>query len=164
MTLKDIGIYKNRLLSIIAESEDICETLLSKGYNKESVIDDLLYNNMFPYLYIDDTQTKQESYICVEVDVPRTTNFTYKDMRVTVWCYCHKGIMKYNHKDYLGTRVDILSDMVDRLLNSSNDFGIGRLKLESCTHFSPSKNYYGRQLVYSCSEFNIDAKLGKVVT
>lgn len=164
MTLKDIGVYKNRLLSIITESEDICETILGEEYDKETSDDDLLYKHIFPYLYIDETQTKQESYICVEVDVPRTMDFTYKDMRIIVWCYCHKGTMKYSHEGYMGTRADILSDMADRLLNSSNDFGLGRLKLQSCTYFSPSKDYYGRQLIYSCPEFNIDTKLDKVIT
>lgn len=160
MTLKDVGKYKNRLLSIIVNSNDICEVILGSGYNKENVDEQLIYSNIFPYLYIDDTQTEQKSYIGVEVDVPRTMNFTYKDMRITIWCYCHKGIMKYSKKGYSGTRSDILSDMVDRLLNSSNNFGLGRLKLQSCTYLSPSKDYYGKQLIYSCAEFNIEKRLG----
>ena len=98
-------------------------------------------------------------YICLEVDIPRTIDFTYKDMKITVWCYCHKGIMRYSYKGYLGTRADILSDMVDRLLNSSNNYGPGRLRLQSSTYFSPSKDFYGRQLIYSCPEFNINQKL-----
>ena len=161
MTLKDIGTYKNRLLSAIIQSEDVCETILGKDYDDTDVDEQLIYHNIFPYLYIDETQTKQESYICIEVDVPRTMDLAYKDMRIIVWCYCHKGIMKYSKKGYLGTRADILSDMVDRFLNSSNDFGLGRLKLQSSTYFSPSKDYYGRQLIYSCPEFNIDKKLNR---
>lgn len=160
MTLKDIGIYKNRLLSTIVNSEDICELILGKDYDKTNVDKKLIYKNVFPYLYVDETQTKQESYICIEVDVPRTIDFSFKDMKIIIWCYCHKSIMKYSKKEYLGTRADILSDMVDRFLNSSNDFGIGRLKLQSCTTISSSKEHYGRQLIYSCSEFNIDKKLG----
>ena len=161
MTLKDIGKYKHRLLSIIVNSKDICEAILGVNYNEENVDEELIYNNIFPYLYIDDTQTEQKSYICIEVDVPRTMDFTYKDMKIIVWCYCHKGIMKYSKKGYSGTRSDILSDMVDRLLNSSNNFGLGRLKLQSCTYFSPSKEFYGRQLIYSCPEFNIEKKLDR---
>lgn len=161
MTLKDIGTYKNRLLSTIIQSEDICEVILGKGYDDTDVDEQLIYKYIFPYLYVDDTQTEQNSYICIEVDVPRTMDFTYKNMRITIWCYCHKGIMKYSKKGYLGTRSDILSDMVDRLLNSSNDFGLGRLKLESCTPLTLTKEYYGRQLIYSCSEFNIDKKLDR---
>ena len=161
MTLKDIGTYKDRIISNIVTSDDICSTILGDKYTGGDASSLLVYKNVFPYLYIDDTQTNQESYICVEVDVPRTMDFTYKDMRIIVWCYCHKGIMKYKYNGYRGTRSDILSDMVDRLLNSSNDFGLGRLKLQSCTYFSPSKEFYGRQLIYSCPEFNIDKKLDR---
>ena len=123
MTLKDIGVYKNRLLSAIVNSEDVCELILGKDYDKTNVDKRLIYKNVFPYLYVDETQTKQESYVCIEVDVPRTINFSFKDMKIIIWCYCHKGIMKYSKKEYLGTRADILSDMIDRFLNSSNDFG-----------------------------------------
>ena len=104
MTLKDIGKYKNKLLSIIVKSKDICEAILGVNYNEENVDEQLIYSNIFPYLYIDDTQTEQKSYICIEVDVPRTMDFTYKDMKIVVWCYCHKGIMKYSKKGYSGTR------------------------------------------------------------
>lgn len=160
MTLKDIGVYKNRLLSAIIQSKDVCELILGNDYSDTNIDEQLIYKNVFPYLYVDETQTKQESYICIEVDVPRTMDFSFKDMKIIIWCYCHKDIMKYSKKGYLGTRADILSDIVDRFLNGSNNFGLGRLKLQSCTFISPGKEYYGRQLIYSCSEFNIDKKTG----
>ena len=159
MTLKDIGTYKNRLLTTIVNSEDICELILGKDYNKTDVDEKLIYKNIFPYLYIDDTQTATETYICIEVSVPRTLDFTYKDMQIDVWCYCHKNIMKYSKKGYLGTRVDIVSDMVDRLLNSSNDYGLGRLKLQSSSPLNISKTHYGRHMIYKCAEFNIEKKI-----
>lgn len=159
MTLKDIGNYKGEVMSTILKSEDIGKLILGKAYNPNTAQDDLLYTNVFPYLYVNDTQTETKSYVCFEVDVPRTMDFTYKNMKVIVWCYCHKEIMKYSHKGYRGTRADILTDMVDRLLNSSNKFGLGRLELQSANYFQPSKGFYGRQLVYSCAEFNIDKKL-----
>ena len=59
MTLKDIGKYKNKLLSIIVKSKDICEAILGVNYNEENVDEQLIYSNIFPYLYIDDTQTEQ---------------------------------------------------------------------------------------------------------
>lgn len=90
MTSKDIGKYKNTLVATIISSKDICETITGSNYEQECIDEKLLYRNIFPYLYVDDTQTNQESYICVEVDIPRTMNFTYKDMRIIIWCYCHK--------------------------------------------------------------------------
>lgn len=159
MTLKDIGDYKNKLFSIVLQSDEISELMLGSGYDKNDVEELLVYKHIFPYLYVDDTQTEPLSYICIEVDVPRTMDFTFKDMKVIIWCYCHKEIMKYSKKDYLGTRADVLSDMVDRLLNSSGEFGIGRLQLQSSTYFMPNQRFYGRQLIYNCPEFNIKKKV-----
>lgn len=159
MTLKDIGVYKNRLITTIIKSEDICELILGEGYDKTDVDEKLTYKNIFPYLYVDETQTETKTYICIEVSVPRTHDFTYKDMKVDIWCYCHKDIMEYRKKGFSGTRSDILSDMVDRLLNSSNNYGIGRLKLQSCIPINISKTHYGRHLTYSCAEFNIENKI-----
>lgn len=159
MTLKDIGVYKNRLITTIIKSEDICELILGEGYDKTDVDEKLTYKNIFPYLYVDETQTETKTYICIEVSVPRTYDFTYKDMKVDIWCYCHKDIMEYRKKGFSGTRSDILSDMVDRLLNSSNNYGIGRLKLQSCIPINISKTHYGRHLTYSCAEFNIENKI-----
>lgn len=159
MTLKDIGAYKNRLLTTIVRSEDVCELILGENYDKTDVDEKLIYKNIFPYLHVDDTQTSVETYVGIEVSVPRTQDFTYKDMKVDIWCYCHKDIMKYSKKGFLGTRADILSDIVDRMLNSSNDYGIGRLKLQSCVPITVSKFHYGRHLTYTCAEFNIEKRM-----
>lgn len=132
--------------------------MLGKSYTEEDV-DNVVYEQIFPYLYVDDTQTQEKSYICLEVDVPRTSNFTIKNMKLIVWSYCHKGIMRYSKKGYVGTRADCLSDMIDRELNGSQKFGIGGLKLDSMTYFMPSKNHYGRQLIYTIPEFHTKAQV-----
>ena len=159
MTLKDIGVYKNRLITTILKSNDICELISGKDYGEINIDDEVMYKNVFPYLYIDGVQNEVKTYICIEVSVPKTYDFTYKNMEIDIWCYCHKDIMEYHKKGYLGTRADILSDMVDRLLNSSNNYGIGRLKLQSSVPLSISMYHYGRHLTYSCTEFNIENKI-----
>lgn len=161
MTLKDTGIYKNRIIALLSESEEIAELLLGVGYDAETADEELIYNHIYPYLYVDGngdagssgTQTAVKSYVCVEVDVAKTANFTYKDMKIIIWCYCHRDGMRYTKPGFLGTKADILSDMTDRLLNGSRRFGVGRLKLESSSHITPGDKFYGRELIYSCSEF-----------
>ena len=76
MTLKDIGVYKNRLLTTIMNSDDVCEVILGTGYDKTDVDEQLIYKHIFPYLYVDDTQTEAKTYVCIEVSVPRTHDFT----------------------------------------------------------------------------------------
>lgn len=95
------------------------------------------------------------SYICVEVDAPIIPTNTIKNMEVYIWSYCHKRHMKYSKKGYSGTRVDILSDMIERQLRTSDKFGIGKLQLKSVQRFSPNKEYYGRQMIYHIPDFKI---------
>ena len=153
--LKDMGSYKSTLLSYFVNSEEICELLFNKNPYTEEDVDNLIYTQIFPYLYVNDTQDEVLSYLCIEVDVPRIPTGTIKDMRLTIWAYCHKDTMQYSKKGYSGTKADILADMVERVLRDSNKFGIGKLQLMSCDHFFPNNKYYGRKLVYSMPDFKV---------
>lgn len=125
--LKDMGSCKNTLLSYFINSEDICELMFNKKQYTEEDVENLIYSQIFPYLYIDDTQDEVLPYLCIEVDVPQIPTGTVKDIKLTVWAYCHKDGMKYSKKGYSGTKSDILADMVERQLRDSNKFGIGKL-------------------------------------
>lgn len=154
--LKDIGLYKNRILSTLLQSSDLCETLLNKKDYTEEDVDSLIYKQVFPCLYIDETQTNVLSYVCVEVNTPRIPTRTIKNMELIIWCYCHKDCMKYSKKDYFGTRADIMSDMVERQLRDSDKFGIGKLQLQSVTYLNNTNSrYYGRQLLFTTPDFKI---------
>lgn len=153
--LKDMGSYKNTLLSALINSDDICELLFNKKPYDEDDVENLIYTQIFPYLYIDETQTEVMTYLCFEVDMPRIPTGTVKDMKLIIWAYCHKDTMKYSKKGYSGTKVDILADMVESQLRESDKFGIGKLQLLSCTYFSPNSKYYGKQLVYNMPDFKI---------
>ena len=153
--LKDIGSYKNELLSVFTTSEDICELLFNKKPYTEEDADNLIYSQVFPYLYVDETQTDVKAYICCEVDIPRVPTGTIKDIKLIIWVYSHKEGMKYSKKGYMGTKTDILADMIERQLRDSDKFGIGKLELFSCTYFFPRKEYYGRQLIYTIPDFKI---------
>ena len=62
--LKDIGIFKTNLLLSFLDSPDICELLLGENYTQDEV-DNLIYSQIFPYLYIDETQIEAQPYFCV---------------------------------------------------------------------------------------------------
>lgn len=153
--LKDMGSYKNTLLSALINSDDICELLFDKKSYSEDDVENLVYTRIFPYLYVDETQTEVLSYICFEVDVPRVPTSTVKDMKLIIWEYCHKDCMRYSKKGYSGTRADILADMIEQQLRESNKFGIGKLELLSCTYFIPSSKYYGKQMIYNMPDFKV---------
>ena len=63
--VKDTGLYKSRLISTILSDEDACEVLLKKKDYTDDDVDNLIYKQVFPYLYVDDTQTEVLTYICL---------------------------------------------------------------------------------------------------
>lgn len=155
VVLKDIGVYKNRLVSAILNSNNIIQLLLNKDTYSDEEVDDLMYTQIFPYLYVDGTQIEVLSYICLEVNVPRIPTTTIKDIQIIIWAYCHKDCMKYSKKGFLGTRTDILADMVERELRDSDRFGIGKLRLTSVSHFFPNNKYYGREMRFTIPDFKV---------
>lgn len=156
--LYDIGSCKQELFSSFINDPDICELLFDKQPYTDDDREELFYSQIFPYLYVDDTQNETLTYLCYEIDIPPSsdkTSGTIKNMKMIIFAYCHKEIMRYNKKGYYGTRVDILADMVERKLRDSYDFGIGKPELISVTNFFPNNKYYGRQLVYNVPEFKV---------
>ena len=154
--LKDIDIYKSNIILSFTNSNDICDLMM---FGKDSYTDEdvknLIYTQIYPYLYVDDAQEDVLPYLCIEVDVPRIPTGTIKDMKLIVWAYAHKQCMKYTKKGYRGTRVDILADMVERQLRDSDKFGIGKLELQSVTYFFPNNKYYGKQMIYNMPDFKL---------
>lgn len=169
--VKDMGSYKNEFLSPILNSDDIKDIMLvGEEYSDDmwyGIDDDdgIVYRQIFPYLYIDETQTQVNTYICFETDIPNIPTATIKDMKLIVWCLCHKRCMKYSKNGYSGTRADILADAVERTLRQAeadsqnkgrSKFGIGKLHLESVTYMaSQYKDYYGRQMIFTVPDFKI---------
>lgn len=153
--LKDIGSCKQKLLTTFVNSDEICKLLLNKQSYSEDESENLIYTQVYPYLYTDETQTEALTYLCFEVDVTKFPTDSVKNLNLIVLAYCHKNIMKYSQKGYYGTRVDILADMIERKLRDLYDFGIGKPELVSVTNFFPNNKYYGRQLVFKVPEFKI---------
>lgn len=153
--LKDLGSYKNEIISKFLKNPDLMECLLGENYT-ETQVDEIVYQQIFPYLYVDDTQTATKSYIGIELD-PTTSSGTIKDSKLIIWVYCHKNIMKYSKKGYIGTRADILADMIARILIDF-DLGIGNPEFLSGNYFTPNSNYYGRVLLFNIPDFKTKDK------
>ena len=161
-TLKDFGLYKNKLIDAFLSSPDILKLLLGDEYDPDMELPDvrdlLLYQYVFPYLYIPPVvQTVKQSYICIDVESRTGMSRTIKNNEITIWVFCSKDkeFMKYSSPGYSGTRSDILADMVDRELYDSFDFGIGELECRSVGIITPQESYYGRRLVYAVPDFKV---------
>lgn len=150
------GLYKNRLISAFLNSESICKTLLGRDIYTDDDVENLIYSQIFPFLYIDHTQTEVLPYLCFEVYTSRLTSPTIKEMILKVWCYCHKDCMKYHQRGYLGTRVDILANAVELQLYNSDKYGIGKPSFKTVNVLnSGNSKYYGKEIVFTMPDFKI---------
>ena len=157
MNLFELGRYKQTLLEKIHKSKDIIDAILPSGYSPYDVTD-LLKEHLFSFLFVEGTQKEEKSYICLDTRVPRVIDHTYKDVQIIIQVIAHKNILDYEKIGYLGNRVDIVSDMVDRLINNSDLFGSTRLQLNGVEIYNTEK-YYGKTLMYSCVDFNSIKKI-----
>lgn len=153
--LKDIGSDKTRMIKAFLDNKDLMECLLGENYT-EAQFGNVVYDQIFPYLYVTETQTATKSYVCFETDPERESN-TIQTSPIEIWVYCHKDIMKCEKEGYLGTRADILADMVERSVRDL-DLGIGKLNFVKAPHFFPSSQYYGRRMFFKVSDFKYKKK------
>lgn len=157
--IRDFGSYKNELIVALISSPDIVKLLLGDAYDPDMEPSDLMsllvYQYIFPYLYIPDVQDTQKSYICVECRA--SMSGAIKNNEITIWAFCskNKDYMKYSCPGYIGTRADILADMVDRQLYDSYDFGVGALDCKDVGIITPQESYYGRRIIYNVPDFKV---------
>lgn len=161
MNLSELGAYKHKVAAIFANDPDIIDILLGK-VDEDADTDEMLLGDdedscghIYEYEYVDDTNETTDTYLCIETVMVKAPTDTAYRVYLYVFAYCHKKIMQsYKKKGRVGTRVDILAENVDRLLNGNKDFGIGRLRLVSNDVYKPNNSYYGRFLCYEAVDFN----------
>lgn len=153
--LRDIGIYKDKLISAFTGSRDVTEILLGENAG-ETPAEELLFTRIFPYLEMDESKPEELSYLCLEADIPSAPSRMVKNLRITVWAYCHKNCLNYSRAGYAGTRADQLADAAERALRNLQDLGMGNLRLESASYLSPAgSKYYGRQMIFTVSDLKV---------
>lgn len=87
---------------------------------------DLIYKNIFPYSYIPDSVEESKSYLTMSVSY-RPSGQSFKVGSITLNTFCHKNLMETNHGCL---RIDFIVSRIDTVLNSSRDFGIGKLQFD----------------------------------
>lgn len=149
--LKEVMAYKRNLTSAIVSNRDIVQILSTAN---TQATDDLLNDNIYPFLYIPDTATSREIYICVDIDVPRVKNKVCEAMQVYIDIICHK-MKNLTGKGY--TNIDMLQYLIAKeLLQRAEEFGLGDLDLLSSSGIVklPS-DYVGRELVFTATNIRI---------
>lgn len=118
--------------------------------------DEVFEKFLFDYGYVDGTTSETSAYICVEAEVTKSPTDTMQTMKLYVTVICHKQFMRVDttkFKGMIGNRRDNLVRYTDKLLNGSDIFGIGRLKLISARTVPAPTGFSAREMTYIVPDF-----------
>ncbi len=138
--------YKRKVISAMMSDEAIVEAL-----DADVDASELIYDRIFPYGVVPDTQLEANCYITVEITMPQvsTVNYFFKDVLLVINVVCHNDIMK---TEYGIPRHDYIAAKICELLNFSTDLGYGELQLVSNTEGAFSERHSGRTMRFKTSE------------
>ncbi len=109
------------------------------------------------------TQLTAKTYVMVDTIISNMDSKYIKTIDIYIEVYSHLSFIdlsvdendKFVQKGYLGNRVDILLDMICRLLTSKT-MGIGETRIKSLrpmSYIQPTPDYYGKTIILTVPEF-----------
>jgi hypothetical protein len=143
--------YKIEIIKKIINSQDIVDLILNE-LNSEVPNTDIINTNVFEYDYVPEIDSEAKTYVCIDGDLDATGTTTYNDITMYIYVFTHKTLM--NLQDESGTRIDVLCNKIDNLLNSQMGFGMGKIIFDSCRRFVPQTDHYGRAILYRIKDLN----------
>lgn len=137
----DLMQYKKKIMSLLIQNENIVSAIDEPDLSP----DELIYNNIFPFLKVPKTQEEAKCYVTMKVDTTNIQrNEIYKNFVITICVLCHESKMC---TPYGGIRTDVIAGEIVRLLNWREDIGF-TLELTSDTESILNEDYHIRQLVF----------------
>ena len=141
--------YKETLMKAICTSDKIVSLVRCAG-EEEMSGREMMYHRIFPYWYVPDTAEEAQTYICFDVDVGSSKSEIVNRMIIRIYVMCHQDIMRLANGE--GMRIDVLASEIDKIMNGSTKFGLGKCELQAVTGFVPATKFYGRQMTYYVSD------------
>lgn len=180
--------YKNTIINLLLKNKDFITLINpQKGKHPKVTVDKVLLGGswiydgkkyeeqgyIFDYNFVDETTTDDKTFVFVETDIDTVRQGLFTDFNLYVCIFTSKSLVRitndsvpsmediedmgYNIGHY-GNRVDILCDIVDRMLNGNGKIkGIGTVEPAPrgyCTIYSPNSKYYGKCLKYHITNLN----------
>lgn len=149
--LEEFTTYKQTLMKALCTSDSIVG-LLKLDTDKPTITGkDMRYTRIFPYDYIPLTTEQATTYVCFTVTAPNVRDDFITELRLTIYVFTHQDLMRTDN----GIRTDLLVSEVDKLLNGSTKYGLGKVSLKSCDILQvPCRGYTGLYSVYTVKDFN----------
>lgn len=156
--IENLEKYVDNLVYVLMEDDNLCKLLIDTSSNpldynlsnkdkKKIIKENIIKHKHIPYLL-----EEEKIWICFffeEIFMNQTNNAFY-DTSMVVNVICHDAISDIEN----GDRLFKVMSRVEKLLNNSREFGIGKLTLENAQYINPAKNYTGYKMNYILTDFN----------
>lgn len=149
MYFEDVPKYRDTIMESICKCDAITD-LIRPQDQPDMKATSMPYKYIFPYGKIIDKTTDTGVYICFDVIVPRVINGAFTDFRIDFWIIAHERRMRTKK----GLVTDLLTIELDKLINGSRAFGLGKVELKTWDSFTPADGFHGRSLIYRTVDFN----------
>lgn len=170
-----VGAYKEQLLDELRNNTDFQLALLGGELSQDLTpkqVKKSFENNVFDYAFTPGTTTEDRIFVCMEVTCPYADAVTWKDLYIHIYVFTPKMSVSWNdekeddvrissmleQRGYIGNKIDMIVDVIDRKINGFKNLALGSIKLsprEGMQVFSYIDGYYGKQLTYSATDFNL---------
>lgn len=180
--------YKNRIINLLLKNENFIKLVnpTPSEYEDLDIVDVMLggewiingekvkeQGHIFDYEFVSDTTTDEKTFIFVEADIPNVERNLLTEFGLYICVFTSKNLVRITNDSVptvkevknmgyfassYANRVDVICDIVDRILNGSDKFhSIGSVKPASNRYVSiykPNSNYYGKCLRYTVTNLN----------
>lgn len=145
-----LNTYEQTVMKSFCSNKEIV-SLLTREKNPIVPNKDLMYEVIYPFDYIPDTNQEAKTFITFYIEVPSTYNSLIKKLYLHIGITTHESLMRTSK----GKVTTLLANAIDNLFNGNmNIMGIGTLELISSTIDTPIRGYHTRNLTYSVQDWN----------
>jgi len=149
MYFEEVPSYRDTIMESICKCDPIIKLIRSDD-KANMKVSEMPYRFIYPYGYVINKTTEAETFLCFDIYTPKVIDRTFTDFRIDFWIMAHERRMKTSK----GLVTDLLTIEIDKLINGSRCFGLGRVELITWDRFIPAEDFYGRILSYRTVDFN----------
>ena len=155
---ENLSLNKTKLLEVLYSNDDLVKLLifndkdfLSKDLPENFDRTSLLYSQIFPYKYSPKIEDTPKTIVTINFTYKKHDN-TYKISDFYVYIITHFSLASCDY----GLRLDKGISIIDKIVNQSRLFGIGRVEFDQMYEFSTdnTSQWIGTCIGYKTYEFN----------
>lgn len=153
--LSEISTYKNTILTKLIQNDNIVKAVgnVNSDFMDTASISnprELLFKNIYPFLYVPDAEEEQKCYITMKFKFKRSGSY-YKVGNIRFYVFAHQDILK---TDYPWLRTDYILNEIETLFNETRELGIGELQFGDMDDMKVSSAHCGSYIEYVNLSFN----------